>query len=479
MGAGSSARQTSSVNQSVCAAMSPLLDARGLAVSTPDAVSLTRFEAALASLHASRGDALELIDAALARDAGFAAGHCLRAAALIMASEAPHEPALAGTIRATERLGDRANDRERRHAAAARAWLEGDARLAAERYGELVIDYPRDSLALQLAHTLDFRLSQREMLRDRAAQVLPHWDESVPGFGFVLGLYAFGLEETGDYARAEAVARRSLDVDPANASAIHVIAHVMEMQGRTHEGIKWLESTRKIWESNAGFAVHSAWHLALFRLDLDETEAALRIYDRMLAPTADSPIGTLVDATALLWRLEIRGLDVRARWRALADCWSRKPLAGRRAFNLVHAVIAFTAAGRPTAARRVAELLRNDAATRSANSADDLTLAVPLTEALQAFGCGDYARAVERISVVRAIAHRCGGSLAQCDLIHLTFVEAALRSRRRRLAEALAAERTARKPQSPLNQWLFARAADALATLPVGGVHETCYREAA
>jgi hypothetical protein len=59
---------------------------------------------------------------------------------------------------------------------------------------------------------------------------------------------------------------------------------------------------------------------------------------------------------------------------------------------------------------------------------------------------------------VRAIAHRCGGSVAQCDLIHLTFVEAALRSHRARLARALAAERTARKPDSPLNRWLFARA---------------------
>jgi hypothetical protein len=479
MGGDGPARQTSSVNQSVCAAMSPLLDARGLAVSTPAAKSLARFEAALACLHASRGDALERIDAALARDPGFAAGHCLRAAALVMASEAPHAPALADAIVAIERLGDRANDRERRHAAAARAWLEGDARLAAERYGELVIDYPRDSLALQVAHTLDFRLSQREMLRDRAAQVLPHWDESVPGYGFVLGLYAFGLEETGDYARAEAVARHSLQVDPANASAIHVIAHVMEMQGRTRQGIEWLESTRATWAGNAGFAIHTAWHLALFRLDLDETEAALALYDRRLAPTATSPIATLVDATALLWRLEIRGLDVRARWRTLADCWSRKALAGRRAFNLVHAVIAFSAAGRLAAARQVAELLRNDTGTRSVNSAEDLTLALPLTEALLAFGCGDYARAVERISVVRAIAHRCGGSLAQCDLIHLTFVEAALRSRRGRLAEALAAERTARKPQSPLNQWLFARAAGALGAMRSGGAPVTPYPVAA
>jgi hypothetical protein len=36
----------------------PLLDARGLAVSTSDRESLDRFEVALASLHGSHGDAL-------------------------------------------------------------------------------------------------------------------------------------------------------------------------------------------------------------------------------------------------------------------------------------------------------------------------------------------------------------------------------------------------------------------------------------
>jgi hypothetical protein len=58
---------------------------------------------------------------------------------------------------------------------------------------------------------------------------------------------------------------------------------------------------------------------------------------------------------------------------------------------------------------------------------------------------------VDLLKRVRHIAHRCGGSLAQCHLIHLTFAEAALRARRARLARALVAERTARKPASLLN----------------------------
>jgi len=84
-------------------------------------------------------------------------------------------------------------------------------------------------------------------------------------------------------------------------------------------------------------------------------------------------------------------------------------------------------------------------------------------EALWAMSRGDYATAVERLTRVRHLAQRCGGSIAQCDLIHLTLVEAALRGRRSRLAAALTAERTARKPGSRLNGLLAARALTALA----------------
>src|SRR5262249_39798333 len=121
---------------------------------TRDVMLMTNYERALASLHSSRGDALTRIHEVLARNPGFLAGHCLRAAALILAGDAPDRHRLAGSIHAIEQQGVRANDRERRHAFAARAILKNDERLALERYGELLIDYPTDSLALQVAHSL-------------------------------------------------------------------------------------------------------------------------------------------------------------------------------------------------------------------------------------------------------------------------------------------------------------------------------------
>ena len=64
---------------------------------------------------------------------------------------------------------------------------------------------------------------------------------------------------------------------------------------------------------------------------------------------------------------------------------------------------------------------------------------------------------MKRLLPIRTIANRFGGSHAQRDLVHLTLVEAALRSDQGKLARALVAERTQLKPSSPFNWQLMAR----------------------
>ena len=120
-------------------------------------------------------------------------------------------------------------------------------------------------------------------------------------------------------------------------------------------------------------------------------------------------------------------------------------------------MMAFVAAGRPAAAMRLTEVLRSTHSHKISSLSPEDALASPLCEALLAFARNDYAACVERLKRVRRIARRCGGSLAQCDVVHLTLTEAALRARQARLARALVAERTARKPASRLNRLLKQR----------------------
>lgn len=435
-----------------------LNDYRGMPLSTDNPESLARYEGALHMLHTHCGDPLAVIDRALADDPAFVMGHCLRAALFLMAGDEPLEEELRRSVVAAEALLQRANARERGHIAAARAWLEGDWVRSVRLYGEVLIDYPRDSLALQVAHFGDFLLGKPAMLRDRVAQVLPCWDESVPGYGYVLGLYAFGLEETALYERAERTARRALALDRRNPSAIHAVTHVMEMQGRQAEGIAWLKATAPDWAENTRFSIHNWWHLALFHLDLDEAQEALAIYDERIRGCHLGQASALVDASALLWRLHLRGVDLGERWRELAACWHAKTPGGPRPFNDAHAMMAFVAGAEDAGAQRLLTALRSRARTLDAGGRAVREVGLPLCEALLAFGQGDYRAAAERLETVRHIAHGFGGSHAQRDLIHLTLVESALRSYQPRLARALAAERTALKPTSRFNWALTTRA---------------------
>jgi hypothetical protein len=205
-----------------------------------DMDSLARCKYVLELLLTNHGNPPVEIDRVLADDPQFVFGHCLRAALIVRADDDAARSKLVASATAIEAICPDIDDPASRHASAARAWLDGDQAVALERYGAILIDWPRDILALVVAHAIDFRLGQRRMLRDRIAQVVSKWESTVPGYASVLAMYAFGLEENGQYRRAEKIARRALAIDPRHSGAIHVIAHVMEMQGRAQEGLEFL-----------------------------------------------------------------------------------------------------------------------------------------------------------------------------------------------------------------------------------------------
>jgi tetratricopeptide (TPR) repeat protein len=435
-----------------------LFDACDVPLSSGNRASIDRYETAIGMLLGKPGDPNATITATLAEDPHFVMGYCLRAALLIMAADEEREPALRECVVAAEGLSSRANDRERRHIAAARAWLERDFPRAIRMYGEVLIDYPRDRIALRIAHFGDFFLGQQSMLRDRVAQVLPYWDENVPGYGYVLGMYAFGLEENALYAQAEDTARRALELDRPNPGAIHAIAHVMEMQGRQCEGIAWLKETHAQWDRGNGAATHLWWHLALFHLDLNEVASALDIYDTHISAHPGMSLSSLADASALLWRLHLRGLSLGGRWRELAAQWAAKRLSAYCPFYDLHAMVAFIGAGDSAHVEESLQVLRNRAAGDDPNARRIRDISLPIAKALAAFGKGDYGVAVEGLAEIRLVDHGISGSHAQRDALHLTLIEAALRHRQARLARALAAERTALKPSSAFNRALALRA---------------------
>lgn len=435
-----------------------LHDSRGLALSTDNRASLEALERATWQNAGYYLDPLATIDAVLQADPQFAAGHCLRAALAVMSTERSALPMLEESVQAIEALGPRANDRERRHAAAARAWGNGDFERGLQLYGDIVVRYPRDLLAVQVAHVGDFFFGHSTMLRDRIAQVLPHWDRDVPGYGFLLGMQAFGLEETQLYERAEETGRRALELNARDPWAVHAVAHVLEMQGRIAEGIDWLEGRAVDWAADNGLAYHNWWHLALHHLDLGDHAKVLELYDTRIRPVQNPVSLEMLDASAMLWRLMLRGVDVGVRWEPLATCWAPLACDGFYAFNGVHAAMALIGAGRWDQVDAVLDSLAVAASGSGANAMMSRDVGLPIARALAAFGRGEYTATIEELLRVRPYANRFGGSHAQRDIVHLTLTEAALRVDDAALAQALAAERTSMKPTSPFNWRLTARA---------------------
>ena len=431
-------------------------------VSTDQRRSLDALEIATEQFHDYTGNPLAVIDEALATDPGFVMGHAFRAEMLATTMDKARLPEIETSLATAEKLAHHANDREWRHVAATRLWIQGDFAGAVDRWGEILFDHPRDSLALQLAHLGDLRLGQTTLLRDRIAQVLPYWTERVQGFGYLLAMHAFGLAENGDYSRAEETGRRAVALCPQNVWAIHAVAHVMEMQGRPDEGITWLTDRVEDWASDNRAASCNWWHLALYHLDLGQIQRALDIYDGGIVPELGYRPEALMNAAGLLWRLHLLGIDIGNRWDTIADALESKAEDGFYAFNDMCAMMAFIGAGRDKAAKTLLMTLQRQTGKNGTNGTMTREVGRPVCSAIKAFGDADYDAVIELLMSVRSTAHRFGGSHAQRDVLALTLIEAALRSGEGRIARALAAERTDLRPHNPSNWTMTARALDVM-----------------
>ncbi len=432
-------------------------DSLGLVLSGARPEDRLLFEQALGELQCYVGDPVATIERALADNPGFVMGQLLKAWLYLLGTE-PSGPAVARDCLAAL-AGLQPTARERAHLKAVRLLAEGRWRAAGQVLEDITIAYPTDVLALQAGHQVDFFTGDARMLRDRIARALPAWSAGMPGFHAVLGMHAFGREETGELVRAEAEGRRAVELEPRDGWAWHAVAHVLETQGRHAEGARWLGTTPELWSQGSFFAVHNWWHLALYHLEAGDTEAVLGLFDGPIFGHRSRTVLDLVDASALLWRLLLRGHAVGDRFRVVADGWEEVGGAGRYAFNDAHALMAFVGTGREAAAARILEAQRAALAPDDDNAGFTREVGWAVCRAIKAFGDGDFAGCVRLLRPVRGIAHRLGGSHAQRDLLDLTLLEAAIRAGQGHLARALAAERIERKPASPLARLLAARAA--------------------
>jgi hypothetical protein len=437
-------------------------DPRDCPVSTQSSQALAHAERALWRMVSFFGDPLPDLDAAIAADPAWSLAPVMKSNFICTLTEPALLPQARAALEAARAQLGHANEREQAHFIAAELALAGRWRDASALWELLLRHYPRDMLALNSAHLFDFYRGDARNLRGRVARVLPDWPEDDALQPYVLGMYAFGLEECNLYQRAEDAGRRAVAGNAKVPWAIHAVAHVMEMQGRHADGVKWLTARQPDWAVDNGLSGHHWWHLALFHLESLDTDAALKLYDDRIGGAAATVNLQWLDGAALLWRLQLLGTDVGTRWSALAAAWA-DPVAhaGHYAFNDVHALMAILGSGDAGRAEKLLVAAGERAAVEpgggaSQASPDNRAMAaevgLPTMLALLDFSLGRMRQCIDRLLPLRAYAHRFGGSHAQRDLIDQTLLAASAGGRDRGVGRALLNERRCAKPTTPLTE---------------------------
>jgi hypothetical protein len=345
---------------------------------------------------------------------------CSRDVARVRQAHSAH--ARAATLPATHR--------ERLHVAAVGAALADDFEVFRALLHRLLDEYPRDVLALQVGHALDYVTGDIDGMGTRIAAVLPVWSKNVPGYHAVLAMEAFSLVEGARYLEAEDRGLRSLELEPSDARAHHALTHVYEMTGDVTAGQRWMRDRFAFWAVDTIAGTHCWWHWALFHLAQGEVGAALKLYDQRVRNTPSSDLADMIDASALLWRIELRGVDTGSRWLELAAAWTLHIDDGYCTFSDLHAMLALVGAQDWRGVGRLERALMRHRKPDTRYGETTRLVGLPACRAIVAFGRGDYARAAELLGIVPAFARRIGGSQAQRDLLYLTLLEAVRRLRR-------------------------------------------------
>ncbi|MEL7049614.1 MAG: hypothetical protein AAFO75_11765, partial [Pseudomonadota bacterium] len=110
------------------------------------------------------------------------------------------------------------------------------------------------------------------------------------------------------------------------------------------------ESSRCIWPGCNNFAYHLAWHLALFRLEVQDYGEVLRLYDTEIRPVETDDFRDMANAVSILWRLEQEGVNVGTRWQGLYEIALKRRTDTAYVFASLHYLLALLAAGDDAAA---------------------------------------------------------------------------------------------------------------------------------
>ena len=331
--------------------------------------------------------------------------------------------------------------REAEWIAALGLWLDGKPTAAIATIEEVLTALPHDTLSMKLSHGIHFMLGDRVGMRASVERVLDAHGDHHGCHGYLLGCHAFALEETGDYALAERTGRAGLEQAGDDAWGLHAVAHVYDMTARLDAGIALIENNTAAWEGSNNFRYHVWWHKALLHLERGETDRALGLYDAQIRADKTDDYRDIANATSLLMRLELEGMDVGPRWDELADFSEARVEDGCLVFADLHYLLALTGADRGNAAAQMAVRFARDATGTGEMAAQVDAPGTAALAGLNAFAEGRYDTAFLNLAAARPLMPTIGGSHAQRDVFERMTIDAGLRAGRYDATSAILRDR--------------------------------------
>lgn len=320
--------------------------------------------------------------------------------------------------------------REQNHVKAICAWAIGNFTDACMIWEDILTSHPTDIMALKMSHDTYFYLGWQKEMKDSVERVMPHWSPETPLYGYLYGMYAFGLVEIDSYKKAESNAKKGLEINSKDAWSTHALAHVYEMEGRVNEGVSFLSTTVQNWETCGLLACHNYWHWALYHIEKGESDAALDIFDTQVSQRMKSgAMLDIVDSTSLLYRLELAGIEVGERWNEVFDLCRPHFDDHVLAFNDIHLLFSSVGAKNRDATNylltSLQEFIRDG---KGYNHTVTKDVGYSLCEAIVAYDEGRVEDCCDILYPLRYNIIQIGGSNAQRDLFNLLLIAAAMKS---------------------------------------------------
>lgn len=360
---------------------------------------------------------------AVALDPDFALAHAGEARALFVAARIPE--AKAAALMARE-LSKKLPQREKDIVEVVVLTVEGGSAKAYALAREHLRKYPTDAMVLApctgVFGLIGFsgRRGREQELRQLMEELAPHYGEE-PWFFVQL---AFSQVETGDTEIARKTIERAMQLDPQSAHGAHVKAHVHYEAGEKEAGLKFLQQWITGYAKEGLLHCHINWHIALWQLELDDVEAAMKTYLQGVHPGGSwgPPINVLTDAAAFLWRAELAGHPRKPElWHELKRYGNKCFPAAGLAFADVHRALTYAATGDEASLETMLHELKD---REEAGKLLAGPIVPHLAQAFDAFARKDFRKAVALIEPHVAEHERIGGSRAQRRLIELTLAAA-------------------------------------------------------